>query len=91
MLWCINDYYVLKEIGNKLFLFVLGVSEINIQVPQDNRDAARWAGFPSCSEVFHPHRFSGGGINAHALKLLVASNELECEEVQWNNTQAIHS
>ena len=78
--------HVVEEINNELFPFIPGVSEINVQVPQDNRDAAHWAGFASPIEIFHPNRVSGGDVNAHGIESLVASDELEREEVQCNDT-----
>ncbi len=63
------------------FLFILGVTEIDIEVPQNRWGATRWACPPSSPKILHPHCVSGGNVHSHAIKLLVASDELESEEI----------
>ena len=70
---------------NQLVPLVPGVAKIDIQVSQDEGHAAVWACFPGSPKVFHPHRVGGGEIDSLAIESLVASNELEGEEVWHHN------
>ncbi len=83
-LQCVNNVDVVKEVDNKLFPFVPGVAEINVQVPQNKWGATRWARFPSSPKILHPHHVSRGNVYYHAIKLLVASDKLESEEI-WHH------
>ncbi len=86
----VNNVDVVKEINDEHFLFIPGVSEIDTQVPQDNWGATRWASFPGRLEILHPHHVRGGNIYTHAVKLCIASDKLECEEIRRNNTRLFH-
>jgi hypothetical protein len=83
---CVNKVDIVKEIVNYLLPLVPGFTEKNIQVSQDKGDAALWAGFPCSPKILHPHRVCGGDVYAHAVESLVASTELEREEVQRSNS-----
>ena len=67
-------------------------SEVDIQVSQDNGVTAHGTSFPSPSgpEVVHPHHVGGGDVDPHAVELLIASSELECEEVRCDNACQFH-
>ncbi len=80
----VNNFDVIKEVNDKLFPFVPGVAEINVQVPQIRWGATRWACFPSSLKILHPHRVSGGNVYSHTIKLLIASDKLESEEI-WHH------
>ncbi len=86
----VNNVDVVKEVNDEIFLFVLGVSETDIQVPQNNWGATRWASFPGHPKILHPHLVSGGNAHAHAIKSLVASDELDREEIWCDNTRRFH-
>jgi len=86
----VNEVNIIKEIGNKFLPLVPGFSKINIQVSQDKGGAACWTGFSSSLKIFHPHYVGGGDVYSHAIELLIASNELEREEVRHNNMCRFH-
>ena len=86
----VNEVDIVEEIANYLLPFVPGFVEINIQISQDEGDAALWTGFPSSPKIFHPHRVCGGDVYPHTIESLVASNELECEEVRRSNSCRLH-
>jgi hypothetical protein len=56
----VNNVDAVEEVDNELFPFVSGVSEIDIQIPQNKWGATRWAGFPCHPKIVHPQRVSGG-------------------------------
>jgi len=88
----VNEVDIVEEIANYLLPFVPGLIEINIQVSQDEGDAALWTGFPSSPKIshLHPHRVCGGDVYPHAIESLVASDELECEEFWCSNSCQLH-
>jgi hypothetical protein len=86
---CINNVDVVEEVDDELFPFIPGVSEINVQVPQNKWGATRWTGFPCRPKILHPHRVSGGNVYSHA-KLLIASDKLEREEIWRDNMRQFY-
>ena len=63
----VNEVDIVEEITNYLLVLVPGFVEINIQVSQEEGDAALCTGFPRSPNILHPHRVCGEDVYSHAI------------------------
>jgi hypothetical protein len=61
----VDDVDVVEEIRNDLLPLRSRASEIDVEIPQQQRFTVGRAGSPGGAEVIHPRRVSGGDVRSH--------------------------
>ncbi len=80
----ILDIDLFQQVDDCIYPVVSKIFKTDVEVPNNKGGAVYRARLPCHSEIVHPHRTVGGGVDPHDIEPLVAHDKLEGQSIITN-------